>query len=323
MGQNENLLKEILLYNDKQSREFMRMAADRKRFVVVHPTKIIVFACMDGRINFPLCVGLPFGIVSSFRSLGAVFDLGDPRFSKTLKMAVKGVLSEDRDCLFVATYHYSKGDKYRGCKGWNYDTEASIAGAEKLCAELGKMFAAAKNRVCSVTLGIETDEDRFIVSPYASPEKIPASMRKDIGFILAENAKHVSNLPKRTEKEMCHGEHIIAVGTGFDWIHSYNKAVIIGPWSEDLSRPVGAAAGIILSNIKEGRISEGEGAMLVCSAVSKNTTMAARALAEKDAKALSERCVKIIASHAPELVPYLAVLAGTTDSRTRKFLPVR
>jgi hypothetical protein len=319
MGKNESLVLELLAYNTKQSKEFVRLEEDRKRLVRAHPTKIIAFVCMDGRINFPLIAGLPFGVVSSFRSLGGIFDFGNSCFLETLKKSVRSSLLERRDCLLVATYHFSKGEKYRGCKAWNYNTEAAKLGAEKLCAELEKTFASVKDKVYPVVLGIETDEDRFVIPDGVSLAKFPCAMQKDIGFILAENRKHVQNLPKRTEKEMQHSENIIAVGLGFDWIHLYNRALIIGPWRDDMETEIVSASEIVLSNLKEGRTAEDIGAVLLCGAVSQNTTRAGLALAEKETKTLAERCQKTIASRVPEIIPYLQVFAGTTNPKTRKF----
>lgn len=323
MGKNENFVQTVLDYNTAQSKEYARLAGERKSIIAAHPTKVIAFVCMDGRINFPLIAGLPFGVVSSFRSMGGIFDLGFPRFKKTLVQAVRETLAQKRNCLLVTTYHFSKGDKNRGCKGWNYDTESAKLGAEKLCAELEKMFASVKDRVYPVVLGIETDEDRFVIPDNVPLQKFSRAVQKDIGFIVSENMKHAWNLPKRTEKEMQHGEGIIAVGTGFDWLHSYNKAIIIGPWCEDIEPSVIAGAEIVLSNLKGGRVAEDLGTVLLCGAVPQNTTPAGVALAEKEAKILSERSEKIITSRVPEIVPYLSIVAGTTDPKTRKFSAIK
>ncbi|TRZ51732.1 hypothetical protein D4R99_03965 [bacterium] len=323
MGKNENLIQRLFDYNTEQSKEFTRFAvSEKRRFLNAHPTKIIVFECMDGRINFPLSCAFPFGVVSSFRSVGGKFDLGIPHFTKTLCNSVMDALMEKRDCLLIATYHFSKGDAHRGCKGCGYDTEAALVGAQKFRTELERAFSFVKNRVHSIVIGIETDEDRFVIPDPSSLEKLPKAIRKDLDFILAGNTKHASELPKRTDKEMQHGENIIAVGTGFDWLHSYNQALIIGPWCYDLDTPVTIAADIILSNLKEKRIADSDSVLLLCGTVPSKDTQVRFALAEKEAKALSEHCVAILKLRAPEIMPYLQILAGVTNPLTRKFSPI-
>ena len=318
MNKDENLVRKLLALNDEQSREFSRLTPERKRWTDIHPTKIIVFECMDGRVNFPLSVGLPFGIVSSFRSMGGIFDLGIPYFAKTLSTVVRKSLVEGRDSLLIVTYHFSKGDKHNGCKGHNYDTDSAKLGAEKFCAELKEIFA--KKKAYPIVLGIETEEDRFIVES-SFLEKLPKTVRKDLDYLLSENAKRANKLI-RTEKEKQHGENIVAVGTGFDWFHSYNQSLIIGPWHYDLNAPIVTAANIVLSNLKEKRISESDGLFLLCGVVPSGSSAIELSFAKKEAKVLSEHCLKMLEISVQEIIPHLHVLAGITDPKTRKFLPV-
>ncbi len=321
MNTDKNSVQKLLAYNAEQSREFAKRARERKCWESVHPTKIIVFECMDGRVNFSLAAGLPFGIVSSFRSMGGIFDLGMPYFAKTLSTVVRESLTDGRNCLLVVTYHFSKGDKHNGCKGHDYNTESAKLSAEKFCSELKEIFTQGK--AYPIVLGIETDEDRFVVEN-SSLEKLPSWIRKDLDFILSENAKRANEL-RRTEKEKQHGENIIAVGTGFGWIHSYNRALIIGPWHYDLNAPVITAANIVLSNLKEKRISESDGILLLCGAVpvGDNVSAIELAFAKKEAKALSEHCAKIIETSVPEVLPYLHTITGITNPKTRMFLLVQ
>lgn len=315
MQKEEGLIRELLGYNAGQSREFAKLASQRKRWTDICSTKIIVFECMDGRVNFSLAAGLPFGIVSAFRSMGGIFDLNHPRFFTALRSVVKGALQESRDCLLTVTYHFSKSDTHCGCKGHGYDTELAKLSAERFCSELKEVFA--KNKVHSIVLGIETDEDRFVVESSVL-EELPCRIRKDLDLILSENAKHANEM-NRTEKEKRHGENIIAVGIGFDWIHSYNRAFIIGPWHNDIDLSVATAAEIVLSNLKEGRVAADDGALLLCSTVPNSAGIA---FAEKEAKALLEHCSGTIALRVPEILPHLRFLAGTTDPKTRKFRPI-
>ena len=47
---------------------------------------------------------------------------------------------------------------------------------------------------------------------------------------------------------------MICLGRGFDFLHTPNLALIIGPYSPDLADPLRKAAGIIQSNMEAGRI---------------------------------------------------------------------
>ncbi|MDD3528408.1 MAG: hypothetical protein PHS77_00895 [Gallionellaceae bacterium] len=61
-----------------------------------------------------------------------------------------------------------------------------------------------------------------------------------------------------------HREWMICVGRGCDWLHMPNLALIIGPYSPDLADPIRKAAGIIESNMCNGRIPD-DGFLLLAS----------------------------------------------------------
>jgi hypothetical protein len=56
-----------------------------------------------------------------------MFDLGWPHLGEVLAHYVHTVVSRGQRVLLLITYHYSNGDKYRGCAGFNYDTQAARA----------------------------------------------------------------------------------------------------------------------------------------------------------------------------------------------------
>jgi hypothetical protein len=82
---------------------------------------------MDGRINLAVDTHTPSGIIQPFRNLGGMFDLGWPHLGEVLAHYVHTVVSRGQRVLLLITYHYSKGDKHRGCAGFNYDTQAARA----------------------------------------------------------------------------------------------------------------------------------------------------------------------------------------------------
>lgn len=346
MSKNGKLANSLLSLNKEQSAQYARTAPARKKYFSAHPTKIVSFECMDGRINAALSAGLPFGIFSVFRSMGGIFHFGVSHFGEMLVKAIRAAREEERDVLLLATYHFSKGDVHRGCKGYNYDTQAAFEGTERLRKEIAEVFASEKSHVYPIVLCIETDEDAFIVHGEKGkletginallsgkvlrdelkklfPDMRP-KMREDLAALLEGNIAHSEALRKepRSTQEMMHCENVIAIGTGFDWIHSYNRALIIGPWSYDLGDSVATAAGIVLGNLKEGRVSKEDGAVLLCSATVSENTKTAHALAEREARSLAQYCGKIIADRAPEILPFLEIVAGTTDAKTKKFTPL-
>ncbi|MEY4761965.1 MAG: hypothetical protein RLZZ200_1821, partial [Pseudomonadota bacterium] len=88
----------------------------------------------------------------------------------------------------------------------------------------------------------------------------------DLLPLLLGNLEHIAEV-RQTSRELNieHGEWIICVGRGFDFLHMPNLALIIGPYSPDLADPIGKAAGIIQSNMTAGRIPD-DGFLLLASA---------------------------------------------------------
>ena len=68
--------------------------------------------------------------------------------------------------------------------------------------------------------------------------------------------------------EFDHGERVIAVGRGFDWLHIPNTALIIGPYDHKWPDAVETAGQIVLNNIVSGRIPSEDGVLVLVSALS-------------------------------------------------------
>jgi hypothetical protein len=75
---------------------------------------------------------------------------------------VSSKISSGRRCLALVTYHFSKGDKHRGCAGHGYDTAAAREGACQLASQIEKVFGSNRSSVYPIVVGIETDEDSLI-----------------------------------------------------------------------------------------------------------------------------------------------------------------
>lgn len=123
----EDRIKFLLDLNNKKSKQYISSEAvlARKLYRAQHPTAVCALKCMDGRLNFSVMTKIQPGIVTPWRNLGGRFDLGWPYFSHLMLDWVDRNVGEGRNCLILITYHFSKGDIHRGCRGFNYDVEAS------------------------------------------------------------------------------------------------------------------------------------------------------------------------------------------------------
>lgn len=315
----------------------------RRQYRSKHPTEIAALKCMDGRLNLALMTETPPGIIQPFRNIGGKFDLGWPYLGIVMREWVEYALSRGRDCLLLVTYHYSKGDVHRGCKGVGYDTAAGIAAAQKLRTDFEEVFGSSHQIVYPIVVGIETDTDTLILhgtegQTYDMSSVLEASeddllhklqelypdMRErfkiDLLPLLVGNQQHIKKVQteNRTILDSEHREQILGIGRGFDWLHLPNKALIVGPYSFDLRTPISTAASILLDNLKTGRIPQEEGVVIMTSAVYRERGPEHR-LAQAKARSLSAFALDAISKDVPELMPHLASLVGTIDLHTRVF----
>jgi hypothetical protein len=254
-----------------------------------HPTYIIALKCMDGRIHLPSATNTPRGVIHPIRNLGGMFDIGWPYLGEVLHEAVQRAVHAGRRVLILINYHFSKSDKYRGCAGHNYDTEAAIAYSYDLKRQVEEVFGHAHQTVYPMVFGFETDDnalifhgengDRLDVAQLADGDRdilipriealypdMPEAMVNDLLPLIEGNIQQIAER-RTTERNLNieHGEWIICVGRGFDFFQIPNIALIIGPYNPDLSVPITKAAGIIHSNMQAGRIPD-DGFLLLGSA---------------------------------------------------------
>ncbi len=272
----------------KYSAEFCSPEAflARERYLALHPTAIAVLKCMDGRINIPVATNTPPGIIQPFRNLGGMFDMGWPHLGEVLAQHVQRMVRSGRRVLILITYHFSRGDVHRGCSGFDCDTEAAIAHTRQIQHQMEAIFGAVHDSVYPLICGFETDEDALLLhSPdgrvlnlsndisieglaaelAARFNDMPNEMRNDLLPLLAGNLSHIKGL-RQEQRSLTveHSEWMICLGRGFDFLHTPNLALIIGPYSPDLADPIRKAASIIGSNMAEGRIPD-DGFLLLAS----------------------------------------------------------
>ena len=316
----------------------------RQRYLAEHPTAIAVLKCMDGRVNIPVVTNTPVGILMPFRNLGGQFDLGWPYLGEVLAHHVQRMVSAGRRVLFLITYHFSKGDPHRGCTGFKYDTAAAMAHTYQIRHQVEQIFGTAHGTVYPLVVGLETDEDALVVhgdngaqldmatlTPTNRPQlaerlaallpDMPAQMRADLLPLLEGNLERISAVRSqiaRHERQLDfdHREWVICLGRGFDFLHTPNVALIIGPYSPNLDEPIKTAASIIRNNMAAGRIPD-DGLLLLAS-VPYDEIGVDRARAEMKSRFLSRFAAGVIGVEFPELADKMATRTAVLDWRSRQ-----
>ena len=317
----------------------------REHYLAQHPTAVLVLKCMDGRINLSVATQTPAGILMPFRNLGGMFDLGWPHLGEVLHHQVMKMVHQGRRVLLLITYHFSRGDPLRGCAGFQYDRAASMQHAWQIQNQVERIFGTDHQTVYPVVCGFETDEDALLIHgprgadpldiaslPDLDPvglrarlatllPDMPLVMQQDFLPLLEGNRAHVSKIRELNARQartldIEHREWVICLGRGFDWLHTPNLALIIGPYSPDLAHPIQTAAGIIESNMATGRIPD-DGFLLLAS-VPFEDVGADRARAEVKAQFLSSFAAQTIEKVRPELAKKMSVCTAVLDWRVRR-----
>lgn len=317
-----------------------RLARDRYR--AKHPTEIGAFKCMDGRIHIPIATNTPLGIIQPYRNLGGKFNLGWPYFAKDVSGWVEYSVDHGRDVLILVTYHYSRGDKHRGCAGHEYDTDQAIRETATLKKQVENVFGINHKVVYPILFGFETDFDagilhgengevldlstindvseKFLVSTLQRlyPD-MPDRILRDLLPLVVGNISHIAEVKasNRPLTEVVHKEWVIGVGRGFDWLHEPNMALLIGPFSPKLNEPVETAAHVIKSNMDGNRIGS-DSFVLLTSAIYRDPVGHEPLLAREKALFLRDFCVKTISEKFPELADKICPLPVTVDMGTRE-----
>jgi hypothetical protein len=344
-----NLIDFLQRLNEERSADFNSPDNKlwRKQYRAQHPTEVAALKCMDGRLNLPYMTETPPGIIRPFRNIGGKFEIGWPYFGLLIKEWVEYSVSKGRDCMVIVTYHYSKGDAHRGCRGHNYDKDAAMDNALKLKRDIEDVYGPKHLVVYPIVVGIETDEDSMIIhgedvtdvldvsqsgdmSEFEIRHKLanffPTMKEKVIDDLLPlvmGNVRHVKKIREsnRPLGDIEHKEQIIAYGRGFAWMHLPNKALIIGPYGSNHAEMLVPAGKIIMDNLDSGRIPKEQGVVLLTSAVYKDHGPE-RLWAIKKAKVLGDFARKTLHSQVPEIVPFLQELVCVVNEHTQEMTPI-
>jgi len=310
----------------------------RERYLALHPTAIAVLKCMDGRINIPVATKTPPGIIQPFRNLGGMFDMGWPHLGEVLAQYVQRMIRSGRRILILITYHFSRGDVHRGCSGFGCDTEAALAHTRQIRSQMEAIFGVGHDSVYPLICGFETDEDALLLhnsdgqildlSDGMTPDELvaelalhfhdmPREMRNDLLPLLVGNLAHIRGLRRERRALIVeHREWMICLGRGFDFLHTPNLALIIGPYSPNLADPIRKAAAIIESNMAAGRIPD-DGFLLLAS-VPYDEIGVDRARAVMKSHFLSMFAAEVIEREFPDLAGKMIRRTAVLDWNSRR-----
>lgn len=135
--------------------------------------------------------------------------------------------------------------------------------------------------------------------------------------LLAGNLSHIKGL--RTERRALtveHREWMICLGQGFDFLHTPNLALIIGPYSPNLADPIRKAAAIIENNMASGRVPD-DGFLLLAS-VPYDEIGVDRARAEMKSHFLSMFAAEVIGREFPQLAEKMIRRTAVLDWNSRR-----
>jgi len=332
----------LMQLSRKHSEHFCRPAnyLARQRYLAEHPTHIIALKCMDGRLHLPHATQTPLGIIRPFRNLGGIFDLGWPYMGDLLETSVMEAITRGHRVLIMITYHYSQGQRSRGCAGFDCDQQAALEHAQAIRQQVEAIFGHDHQTVYPLVCGFETDEDALIL--HAADDQrldlaslgqdaferlslllekhlpdMPQQVRHDLLPLVEGNWRHIQEMRSlQRELDIEHREWMICVGRGFDFLHVPNVALIIGPYSPELSDPLLKAAAIIDNNMRQGRIPDD--GFLVLSSAPYTSPGPDQARAELKTRFMSDFAAQVIGQSQPELAKKMIIRTATLHWPTRR-----
>lgn len=283
MNQLGQSIQALLKLNRRYSDEYVSEGPERAEYISNHPTTVVGFQCMDGRINLPVITGTPLGLMIEYRNIGGMFDFGWQNLSDDFRPIRKAAKATGAHVLVLATYHYSAGSVMRGCAGFNHDRQASFDWMVRFRNQIKRCYAPV---VYPIVVGIETDTDTIILHGVNEREAvkisdlankggmallatvmqlypdIPTQVALDLVPLLQGNLAHIEVVKGRPLSDLVHREWVLGVGCGFDWLHLPNTAIIVGPRSPEMQASILKALKIIMSNFEAGRIESGQFVMI-------------------------------------------------------------
>lgn len=347
MAHNHQIFDSFLQYNKQQSAKFTEpeQVLRRMQYRAKYPVQISATKCMDGRVNISDATMTPVGIIQPFSTLGGKFEVGS-HFSDVLLEQIIPATKEGRDSIVLVTYHWSRGLKERGCKGFHCEVDHAKDYTKGIIRDIEIMFGRAHEVVYPIQVGIETDEDALVLhgsngetfdlstATSGDPDSLRSALRRlfpDMNGHMIEsliplcvgNIQHISEIraANRPISDLEHKENILGLGRGFDGSHQVNQMLIVGPYSFDLVEPIVVAGKLLLDNIRSGRISDKDGVALI-TAATYDEIGPYEMKAMLKARDLASFALRTLEQNVSELMPYLDVRSGVVYKNTRLFTPI-
>ncbi len=340
----EEKIKGLIGVNERNSEKFIKDELPRRVYQAEHKTNIMALKCMDGRVNLSVATGTPLGIIKPYRNIGGRFNLGWPMLGADIQDAIESGVSLAKRTIVLINYHYSEGDKHRGCAGFGYDKEASMKFTLNLHDQFNRVFGKNNGVVYPIVLGLETDTDALIFhAEDPSSEKVlfvtedlntgedyilsvinglypnmDRKTQKDIVPLIQGNVAHIKKVREsnRNFDDMKHKEWVLGVGRGFDWLHEPNTALLVGPFNPELSAPISKAVGIIKDNMDSGRIND-DGFLILSSAIFMKAGNDKNRAIEKT-NFFAQKAKEVIEENYPEMLSKVHFMRVVVDENTRK-----
>lgn len=332
----EWLLNEAQVYCERFSHP--DLSAARRRYVQEHPSPILVTACIDGRVNLAHAMQSPPGLMKFLRNIGPQLTMRRMDFASHVDSHISAAAALGQGSLIMVTYHFSGSHTHLGCAAYGCDTELARQDCFQVAEHIRQTYVSHAFPVYPLVCGFDTDTEALIIHgadgrslALSDPEldadgislglhelhpHLPENLAQDFLPLLEGNANHAAEL-RATERGIAleHCEWAICVGNGFEFIRTPNVAMVIGPYSPDMGKPVSTAARVVARNMQKGRIPDDGALLLSCCLY--NDGLVEKATAEFRSRLSADLAENIIAHAEPELTRRLTRLSAIFNIEKR------
>lgn len=153
---------------------------------------------------------------------------------------------------------------------------------------------------------------------------LPYQVQRDFAHLLYGNALHVFDKLKNNGHKpviVDHAEQVVCLGSGFDWLHKPNFALIVNPLALEPREPFITQLKILRSNLKLKRIPKRDGLLVMVSVSFKELRDKRHSILK--AISLVDFAQKIIEEEFKDLVESgMQMIVGIMDENTRLFEPI-
>lgn len=336
-------LNKLFEMNRRHSEQFLKEQPERRSSLEECPVQVGIVSCMDGRAKAANTIGQPCGRVRrEWRTLGGIVEVGVPRFRASIENWLRFAEEHGHEALMLVTYHFSASNNLSlGCRGHNHNKEASRVSAIEIRNQFCRVYETVPY---PVVVGIDTDYDelfvhgdkpdqmsgttefgqeadirRWIATSFPS---MSANVQNALASLMRGNAGHTARIRRenRPIEAADHHEFALVIGDGC-WTE-HNSAIVVGPYTLDLSNQIRIAAGLLWNNFTGCRTNGHEPVLLTCAVQGKKDPPHVRRGAVEEALCLKRFAQRIIEEHVPKLAARMSCEASVLDLDTRLLQPI-